>query len=106
MVIRVVGAFPLCIETVYRSHRTSNLVCEFESRDLDSLQDRSYANDTIVDYFIKLKERSQSADIAPRLLFCNCFFFKKFCEGLQGPKTADDAVRSGPVNCERVHLFV
>lgn len=72
-------------------------VLRIESRDLESLQDRSYVNDSVVDYFVKYLERSQSPDIAPRMLFCNCFFFKKFCEGLHGSQNADDAVCSRPV---------
>ena len=91
----------------YPNHDGSG-VLRIESRDLESLQDRSYVNDTIVDYYIKLKERSQSPDIASRLLFCNCFFFKKFCEGLQGPRNSfvhvDDAVRPSPVNCGVVYF--
>jgi hypothetical protein len=68
----------------YPNHDGVGVLC-IEARDLESLHDRNYVNDTIVDYHVKCLERSQRPDSksSPRMLFCNCFFFKKISEGVQ-----------------------
>jgi hypothetical protein len=65
-------------------------------RDLESLQDQNYVNDTIIDYQIKWLEQSQRPDTtsSPRMLFCNSFFFRQLCNGAQiTPGDTSDPVR-------------
>lgn len=67
-------------------------VLTIEHHDLQSLEGKSYINDTIIDYYIKAIEAQHRGSNKPKMLFCNCFFYKKLTEGLDKLDT-NDAVR-------------
>eukprot|EP00892_Ulva_mutabilis_P001516 jgi/Ulvmu1/11365/UM075_0025.1 len=77
-------------------------VLTIEHHDLQSLEGRSYINDTIMDYYIKAIEAQYCDSTKPKMLFCNCFFYKKLTEGLDRLDTNDaDAGLYGFHNIKR-----
>lgn len=81
----------------YPNENSAGVLC-IESRDLESIQDRSYVNDTIMDYEIKRLETSQNPATKRRTLFCNSFFYKKLLEELHRVGDTEDAVCTSSVN--------